>query len=233
MTTVLNVLRDLHRIHQQLADIEGRLERFPKQLNAAQAKVHQSETSLEEKKSHIQQLHLASKEQELILEERASKIANRQARLKECGSNKEYQTLKEEIQADQDANNELSDKILMAYEAIDQQQEQLVEIEGHVSQAQQEYDTTAATIAEKEASLKVDLGRVQTELSSTESELPSEFVSEYKRIVGTRGEDALGSVSNNCCGNCYQQITAQMMNNVMIGKLTICGSCGAILYLAE
>ncbi|MBA61063.1 MAG: hypothetical protein CMJ76_01745 [Planctomycetaceae bacterium] len=233
MTTVLNVLRDLHRIHQQLADIQERLERCPKLLHAAQVKVNQTEASLQEKKLHIQQLQLASKEQELILEERAAKIDDRQARLKECSSNKEYQTLKDEIQTEEEANNELADKILLAYEVIDQHQAQAKEIEDSFGEAQQEYDTTAVNVGKRETSLKVDLDRIQTELASTESGLPSEFVSEYQRLTSKRGAGALGGVSNNCCGNCYQQITAQMMNNVLTGKLTICGSCGAILYPEE
>ena len=230
MTAVLNVLRDLHRIHQQLADIRGRLERCPKLLRTAQNKVEQSEASLQVQKQQIQQLHLAAKEQELVLEGRAAKIADRQARLKTCASNKEYQTLKSEIQSEEEANSELSDTILLAYEAIDQQQLLASELETSVVEATQDYDTTAAQVGEREASLKIDLNRIETELSSTESELPSEFVSEYKRIVTARGADALGGVTDNCCGNCYRQITAQMTNDILVGKLTICGSCGAILY---
>ena len=230
MTAVLNVLRDLHRIHQQLADIRGQLERCPKLVKTAKAKVQQSEASLHAQKQQIQTLHLAAKEQELVLEERAAKIADRQARLKECASNKEYQTLKGEIQTEEEANNELADTILLAYEAIDQQQLLASELETNVVEATQVYDTTATQISEREASLKIDLDRVETELNSTEVDLPSEFVSEYKRIVTARGADALAGVSDNCCGNCYRQITAQMMNDVLTGKLTICGSCGAILY---
>jgi len=233
MTTVLNVLRDLHRIHQQLSDIQGRLERCPKLLNASQAKVDQAESALRDKKGQIQQLHLAAKEQELVLEERAAKISDRQARLKECASNKEYQTLKDEIQSEEQANSDLSDQILLAYEAIDQQQEQAAEFEATLSESQQELETTTTQVTERAASLKVDLERIQSELSSTEKDLPAEFVGEYKRITAARGEEALGEVSNNCCGNCYQQITAQMMNDVLTGKLTTCGSCGAILYPDE
>jgi len=233
MTTVLNVLRDLHRIHQQLADITGQLDRCPKLLKASQTKVAQAESALSDQKGKIQQLQLATKEQELVLEEREAKITDRQARLKECASNKEYQALKDEIQSEEQANSELSDQVLLAYEAIDQQQEKAVELEGTLSEVQQELATTTTRVTERESSLRVDLERIQSELSSTEEELPAEFVGEYKRITAARGEDALGEVSNNCCGNCYQQITAQMMNNLLTGKLTTCGSCGAILYPEE
>ena len=233
MTTVLNVLRNLHRIHQQLADIQGRLDRCPKLLKASKTKVDQAESALSNQKEQIQQLQLAAKEQELVLEERAAKITDRQARLKECASNKEYQALKDEIQSEEQANSDLSDQILLAYEAIDQQQEKAAEIEGVLSEAQQELATTTTKVTEREASLRVDLERIQSELSSTEQELPAEFVGEYKRITAARGEDALAEVSNRCCGNCYQQITAQMLNDVLTGKLTTCGSCGAILYPDE
>jgi len=233
MPTVLNVLRNLHRIHQQLADIQAQLDRCPKLLKASQTKVVQAESAFSDQKGQIQQLQLAAKEQELVLEERAAKITDRQARLKECSSNKEYQALKDEIQSEEQANSDLSDQILLAYEAIDQQQEKAAELEGTLSEAQQVLATTTTQVTERESSLRVDLERIQSELSSTEKELPAEFVGEYKRITAARGEDALGEVSENCCGNCYQQITAQMMNDVLTGKLTTCGSCGAILYSGE
>ena len=233
MTTVLNVLRDLHRIHQQLADIQGRLDRCPKLLKASQTKVDQAEHALSDQKGKIQQLQLATKEQELVLEERAAKITDRQARLKECASNKEYQVLKDEIQSEEQANSVLSDQILLAYEASDQQQENAEELEGALSAAQQELATTTTQVTARKSSLSVDLERIQSELSSTETELPAEFVGEYKRITAARREGALAEVSNNCCGSCYQQITAQMMNNLLTGKLTTCGSCGAILYPEE
>ena len=233
MSAVLNVLRDLHRIHQQLTDLRERLDRCPRLLKAAQRQVDDAHQLLTDKKSEIQTFQLAAKEQELVLEERAAKILDRQARLKECSSNKEYQMLKDEIQSDEAANSELSDKILLAYEAIDQQQEQAQNLAEKVTSVEQEQQKTADQVAEREAALNTDLERIQAELQNAEAELPNEFVGEYRRISAAKGEDAFGQVSDNCCGTCFRQITAQMNNDVLTGKLTICGSCGAILYPKE
>ena len=233
MAAVLNVLRDLHRIHQQLTDLRERLERCPRLLKAAQKQVDDAHQLLTDQKAETQTFQLAAKEQELVLEERAAKILNRQARLKECASNKEYQMLKDEIQSDEAANSELSDKILLAYEAIDQQQEQAQSLAEEVARVEQEQQKTAEQVAEREAVLNTDLERIQAELQNAEAELPSEFVGEYRRISAAKGEDAFGHVSDKYCGTCSRQITAQMNNDVLTGKLTICGSCGAILYPKE
>ncbi len=233
MAAVPNVLRDLHRIHQQLTDLRERLERCPRLLKAAQKQVDDAHQLLTDQKAETQTFQLAAKEQELVLEERAAKILDRQARLKESASNKEYQMLKDEIQSDEAANSELSDKILLAYEAIDQQQEQAQSLAEEVARVEQEQQKTAEQVAEREAVLNTDLERIQAELQNAEAELPSEFVGEYRRISAAKGEDAFGQVSDNYCGTCSRQITAQMNNDVLTGKLTICGSCGAILYPKE
>ena len=43
MTISADVLRELHRIHRQLADLRERLDRGPRQIRAREANVTQSE----------------------------------------------------------------------------------------------------------------------------------------------------------------------------------------------
>jgi hypothetical protein len=46
MSVSVTVLRELHRIHRQLSDLNERLARGPRQVNARQANVSQQEAAL-------------------------------------------------------------------------------------------------------------------------------------------------------------------------------------------
>ncbi len=66
---------------------------------------------------------------QLQLREREARIKDLQVKLNTCSSNREYQALKEQIAADQQANSVLSDEILEALERIDVLQAEFTKIQ--------------------------------------------------------------------------------------------------------
>ena len=63
--------------------------------------------------------------------------------------------------------------------------------------------------------------------------MPSDFKIEYERISRARGEGALAQVEGETCGGCYQMLTAQTINDLLLSRPVFCKSCGALLYLPE
>ena len=97
MSITAEALRELHRIHRQLTDLRGRLERGPKQLDAAEAGVRKMEADLTEAKEAAQKARITSDEKQLQLKGREDRIDDLQGKLNSASSNKEYQALKEQI----------------------------------------------------------------------------------------------------------------------------------------
>src|SRR5262245_63546971 len=122
MPTLTDSLRTLHRIHRQLADLKGRLERGPRQIRAAEANVKKCEEELTHAKDAYKHAKLACDEKQLQLKSREAKLVDLQAKLNMAQSNKEYQLLKDQMAADKQANSVLADEILEALEKIEQLQ---------------------------------------------------------------------------------------------------------------
>jgi hypothetical protein len=74
---------------------------------------------------------------------------------------------------------------------------------------------------------------VTEELTQAERCLPADFKIDYDRISRARGEDALAQVEGETCGGCYQMLTAQTINDLLLSRPVFCKSCGALLYLPE
>jgi hypothetical protein len=233
MSQAIALLRDLHRMHCQLADIQGQLERGPRQIKAAQAQVAHVAESINQAKQAIRQKKMDADRKQLQLREREAKIRDLGNKLNSANSNREYQALKDQIAADEQANSVLSDEILETLEEIDSLDANLKELVVRLSETEAEEKRVQSTIRERLVSLQQDQERVQADLKSSEAQLAGDFKTEYARVVVGRGEDAMAEVEGQSCGGCYTVLTSQALDRLLVGKPVTCSSCGRLLYSPE
>ncbi|HEY4309249.1 MAG TPA: phospholipase [Pirellulales bacterium] len=234
MPATTNVLRDLHRIHQQLGDLRDRLERGPKQIKAREANVTRLEAELTQTKANVKAARVTADQKQLMLKTGEGKIADLKTKLNQASSNREYQALRDQIAADEMANSVLADEILEALEKIDEIGGSVVEAEQKVAKSKEELTKIRQQVAEQHDNLVGDVRRLEGELKEAEGALPEDFRDAYIRITKSKGSDAMAQVENGCCTGCYQQITQNMHNNLLMQRIVFCqGSCGRLLYLPE
>jgi predicted nucleic acid-binding Zn-ribbon protein len=233
MTISGNALRQLHRIHRQLTDLRERLARGPKQVAAGDANAKRAENAVEEAKNAYKQARVQSDDKQLQLKSREGRLKDLQIKLNEAKSNKEFQALKEQIAADTQANSVLSDEILESLEKLDELTALIKTAEQNLVKAKEEAAKTRARVNEQQQGLETELARVLSELTEAEKNLPLDIKIEYQRITKARGEDAMAQVEGECCGGCYQMITANMEADLRLERPVFCKSCGCLLYLAE
>jgi predicted nucleic acid-binding Zn-ribbon protein len=233
MSVTTSTLRELHRIHRQLNDLRGRLDRGPKRVRMGEATVQRLTQEMEQAKETLTRARVTSHDKQVQLKDREDKIENLKSKLNSCGSNREYQALREQIAADQQANNVLSDEILETLEQIDELQETLAGAEKKLAKANADLEESRARVEAEQQQLGTELERVAGELQHAEATLPSDFKTDYRRMTKARGEEALAQVDAECCGGCYQTLSPQTMNELYIGRPVSCKSCGCLLYLPE
>ena len=112
MSVTAAALRDLHRLHQQLADLRDRLERGPKQVRAREANVAQLDARLAEAREKAKQTQMAVDRKQLDLKSGEQKVLDLRVKLNTANNNREYQALLEQIAAAEMAGSVLSDEIL-------------------------------------------------------------------------------------------------------------------------
>lgn len=231
MNDAANCLRTLHRIHRQLTDLKGRLDRGPRRLRAQQNIVAGAQAAADSLRQEEKEAKIRSDQKQLSLKSGEAKIEDLKVKLNACKSNKEYQALREQIAAAEMANSVLADEILELMERIDDLSARLAEAQAAVAAAQKEADQVEAHVAEEAKSLEGDLSRLSAELKTEERDLPPDVADNYRRVVAAKGEDALAAVEGDACTVCCQHITANMASGLAMGRPIICKSCGALLYL--
>ncbi|MDA7952013.1 MAG: phospholipase [Pirellulaceae bacterium] len=233
MSVAAGTLEKLHRIHKQLNDLRGRINRGPKLIAIAQGNAAGAQKQFAEEKEAAQKLQRYSNEKQLQLKEREARIEKLQVQKNSCSSNVEYQTLTEQIAAERQANNVLQDEILELMDKVDQQNIQIQTVEENCQKSDAEVNAISQKVEAEQKILEADLEGVLKNLTKAENELPDDFKIEYLRVVQGKKENALAPVESDCCGVCYQTLTSQVINDLFVNKPVFCRSCGSLLYLVE
>jgi uncharacterized protein len=227
------VLRTLHRIHRQLADLRERLDHGPKRIRAAEANVAHRESQLAQSQAELKRLRIGGDQKQLQLKAGEEKVQDLQRKLNTASSNREYQALKDQMAADEMTNSVLSDEILEALEKIDEFQRQVRDLEAALAAAKKKAGTVGKEVQQQEPSIRTDLARLEAELKESEALLPPEIRDLYHRVVRQKGEDALSAVDNEYCSGCHQHVPLNVCADIMLGKPMFCKTCGRLLYVSE
>lgn len=233
MPTLTESLRTLHRIHRQLTDLRDRLERGPRQMKAGEAAVKKAEGDVTAAKDAYKTAKMASDEKQLQLKQREARLADLQGKLFTAQSNREYQLLKDQMAADNQANSVLSDEILESLERLDELQATIKAASEALLKTKEEASKARQRVEEQQHGLESELARVSGELQAAEDLLDGDFKPNYLRLARSMGVEALAPVEGGCCGGCSQTLTVQTLNVLRLDKPVFCKSCGRLLYLPE
>lgn len=233
MNNVAELLRTLHRLLVTIEGLSDQLSQGPRQIAAGQHQLETCESSLVDSKETLKRARILSDEKQLQLKSREARIADLQLKLNAAASNREYQALNEQMQADGQANSVLTDEILELLDRIDQMLKEVGSVESQVSDAKGGLDHLREKVDATGADLQTKLDQARAELANVESKLPGDLRTEYDRLVRLRGSEVLARVEGNSCGGCYQTLTSQKMNELAQRIEVFCLSCGAILFLDE
>jgi predicted nucleic acid-binding Zn-ribbon protein len=228
-----SIVREIHRLRRHAKDLQNEIDRGPRQLKAQQAKVTRQEDAVREAHDNLKRLKVNSHEKEVLLKSTLQVIAKHEKQLNEAGSKKEYDALKVEISAEKEKCRQLEDDILDILGQIEERTAQLPELDKAVQQANAELGDFEKNSEGRLAGLREQLNQANQSIRDIEATLPDDVRVLVDRLVASFGEDAMAAVQNRTCMACYTEITAQALNNLSMGKFTVCKSCGRALYLPE
>ncbi|MEO2000272.1 MAG: phospholipase [Pirellulales bacterium] len=231
--TAASIIRTLHRIQRQLTDLRSRLAAGPKQIATQLKRLEHAEREREQVAENLKKARKHADEKQLLLRSSEAKIQDFEAKRNTAKTNREYQLLGEQIDADKMAIKVLEDEILESLERVD-------EINGHQpvaaeksKQVSEELEALKQQVKKETAQLEKEVARVMSQLEDAERDLADETKEIYQRVVKHKGEDGMAVSEGGCCGGCHQQLTGKMLSQLLVGNVAMCRSCGRLLYEPE
>jgi len=225
-----SVVRNLHQLLVQIADIKTQIDRGPRQVKAAGIQVDAAKDAFQKCKDTIKQQKMAADRKQLQLREREAKIHDWEGKMNAAKNNREFQAIREQIAADSQANSVLSDEILEILEEIDSLQLSSKELEEKWKLVDADRIKTETNVTQKLAGLQLELARVEGNLSGAEKLLTPDFTVQYKRLVVNRGEDSMAPLDDVSCGGCYTGLPPKILDSLRMGNAVLCPSCSRLLY---
>ncbi len=233
MSVDFDLLRALHRMHRQLADIEQRLRKGPLQVKIATQNEASFAAELDDTKHRQKENRLATDRKQMTMNEREAKVEDMKSKLNTAASNKEFQLLKDRIAADEQASSVLADEIFEMLERQDVIDQEVVAATENLEKSKVERKKIVDKVTGETKALEEERARVAGELAENEKKLPMDVKTDYRRRADAKGEDVLAETDANTCGNCQVHLTAQMKASLLMNEILFCQGCGALYYLKE
>jgi uncharacterized protein len=226
-------LKRLHELHIRLQDINKQLEHGPRQVKTRQQILAKKQAEVDVLKAELKQTRMLADQKNLQLKTNESKIEQLRAKLNQAQSNREFDVIRSQIDADTMANSVLEDEILEVLEKVDQQQQKIKQVEDETAQSAAEVRRVAQEVETAAPKLRTQATELQSALSEAEKILPSTAVTTYRRLVQAHGAGALATVENNACTACFEILSANYLVELNTGKFLFCRTCGRLLYRPE
>ncbi len=227
------LLEQLHRIHRQLGDLRDRHERGPRQVKAREANAAKLAAELAAAQEAVKQSKMAVDRKQLDLKASENKIADYRVKLNTSSSNKEYQTMVEQIAAAEMAGSVLADEILEGMEKTDALEKAVGEVQRRLELGKTDLAKVRDAVAQEVRLVTGDIERLEAELAEAEKNLPADFRIDYQRVIRAKGADGMARMEDGVCEGCGKQVTLNMQNLLLLSKPVFCLACGRLLYRRE
>ena len=226
-------LQHLHQLLTQLRDIEDELARGPRQIKARQSRVEAAQATAGEKEQELKDARAEVDKKNLELRVKETHLIDLQAKLNAAASNREYDIIRGQMEADRAAKAVLEDEILEWLDRVDAGQKEVAEAKQHISDLEQDVRKFANEFEQKSVTLHGQLEGLRAQIAEAETAVPGEIKGQYRRLVEAHGADALASEEKGICTHCFVSLTTQSRVMLNSGKLMFCSSCGRLLYPTE
>jgi len=228
-----DVLEHIHLIQTRLADLNGRLRRGPVLLKTQEGNIQKITAKLEKLQEEHRSLVADAKKKELDVTVHDQAIAKRKQQLQEAKTNKEYQALQIQIQADEAARGALDDAALEAMEAADRFTKNFPPVEAEEKKVQELYETTKKKFLAEKPQIETEIADYTEQLQAEEAKLPKDYRDVYDRLIrSVGGANALAVVEGQkYCGGCNHQIPVNSLAQILAKKPMVCSSCARLLYV--
>jgi predicted nucleic acid-binding Zn-ribbon protein len=228
-----NLIR-LQEIDTQIYSLRSEKAAKPAQIKALEEAFEAKKAHLLELEKNALELAKQKKEREAELTAKEESTVKLQGQLYSLKTNKEYQTMLQQIQDSKVDASVIEDKIL---ELMDKADALKIEVDKEKLKVKDEEKQSAAEKAKVELRIKeIDdsLSRLEGQRKQATPDLNPKIMAQYERILLSREGLAIVRVKGNSCGGCNMFVPPQVINLIrMYERIITCEVCNRILYIEE
>lgn len=230
--TPFHTFIELIKVDQAIVDLGNSIEAINQQIIELKTKLDEQMLVVTTAKSNVSEAQKSVDQLELELKTFDQQEKQKKDRLENSTDYKQYQSLKNEIDALKLKQHQYEEILMTAWNKLEAAQKEY-------EKAQAAYPShTEIIISDIQAkethidSLKKSLEQCAQERPAKEKVVPAEWLEKYS-VMRSRVSDPVVPVENNSCSACYYTINQQDLMMLARRKLLQCKSCYRLLYSPE
>ncbi len=219
-TIDLQVSKLDEEIAEGAAKLEGRRESIEERM-AAIAALNEKVELLEKRRRDLE----AESEDELV------RVKDRQTKLMNVQTNREYQSLLKEIEDGKKANSERDDELVRLLERVEALREKIVEESNLCKEEESILVQEESEVVKQAGKLAAQKEKIVKMRGDKSGDIVENLLKKYNLLREKRNGLAIVGVCNAVCQGCYMNIPPQMFNELLKGEqLLSCPTCNRMMY---
>lgn len=206
----------------------------PHEIGALLASFEAKKQGLAELEKKSLEIQKQRKEKELELATNAEAVKKLQGQLYSLKTNKEFQTMQQQIADSKADGSVIEEKILICFEETDKIKVRIEEENLRLKNEEKIFSEQKKKVESRIDEIDGRLSQLDTQRKQVIPDIDPKMLREYERILRSRDGLAIVTVQDNSCGGCHMLVPPQVINLIkMYEDVITCEMCNRILYINE
>lgn len=227
-------LVQLQGIDSEIYALKYEKENKPKEIKAIEEAFEQKKLNLANLEKTSLDLQKQRKDKELELASKEENIKKLQTQLYQLKTNKEYQTMLQQINDARADNSVIEDKILELFGQSDKVKLETEQEKKRLQEEEKLFNEQKNKIALRVKEIDDRIAQLESQRKQILPQIDNKILRQYERILSNRDGLAIVSVKNNSCQGCNMFVPPQVINLIKMYERPItCEVCNRILFIEE
>ncbi len=234
MQESLQALLELQKTDSDLIELEQFKVDIPNQLETMETAQSEAETRLGNQETKVEDIEKHRRQHERELQDAQEQVKKYQGQLYSVKTNKEYDALQMEIQAQKNRISELEDAILQLISEAEAEQETLETMRGETETLVERFGEERTALESRLSAVDEDIAVKMDERKRMAMRVENRVLNVYDRIRRSLRGMTVVPVKKGACSGCFYVIPLQVIMQIRQGyRLVSCEGCGRILFIEE
>ena len=231
MNEEIKQLTELQVIDLEIAMFDAKISSEEEALAEFAKAFDERQASIVELQEKIEAAEKQRRELEAELSDEVSCVKERQAKMMQVQTNREYQSLLKEIEDAKKSMKDKEEEIVTLMETSEANSKIMAEQENLTGDEKKSLDEESKKAKKQTAAIERKKAKFVTKRKSMAKKVNAAILKKYDMLRTRRNGKAVVGVANGVCQGCFMSIPPQHFNNILKGdRMLNCPTCQRILF---